>query len=183
MKEFVKLAGTLCIITFLAAAMLGGVNALTKDKIAAAALEKQNNAMRTILADAEDFKETGDNIFEGTAGGETVGYCVSSVSGGYGGDITMMVGIKPDGSIAGVEILSNSETAGLGANCTKDEFKSQFTGLEYPVTVVKGAAEGSGQISAISGATITSNAVAKGVNSAFEALEKAGIALKKGGNN
>lgn len=183
MKNFVKLAGTLFIITFIAAALLGGVNAITKDRIAAAALEKRDNAMQALLSEADSFTAVADNIFEGASGGEVVGYCVNTVSAGYGGDISIMVGIKLDASIAGIEILSNSETAGLGANCTKDEFKSQFRGLEFPVTVVKGAAAGSDQISAITGATITSRAVVDGVNAAYKALAEAGIGNTEGGRN
>ncbi|MGN1097685.1 MAG: RnfABCDGE type electron transport complex subunit G [Clostridia bacterium] len=182
MKEFAKLAGTLGLITFIAAALLGGVNAVTKDKIAAIAVEKRNNAMQALLSDAEEFSQLNDDIYEGRANGEVVGYCVSVASAGYGGDINMMVGIKADATLAGIEILSNGETAGLGANCTKEEFKSQFAGLDYPIAVVKGAAEGSGQISAITGATITSNAVAKGVNSAYENLVAYFDALEGGGN-
>ncbi len=180
MKEFMKLSGTLCIIAFLAAAMLGGVNAVTKGPIAAAAIEKQSRAMSAILSEADSFEAVHDNIYEGTKDGLVVGYCVKTSAAGYGGDIEMMVGVNMEGKIAGVEILSNSETAGLGANCTKDEFKSQFSGIEFPVAVVKGEAN-EGEISAITGATITSNAVAKGVNSVLDILAEAGVINMEGG--
>ncbi len=180
MKEFLKLAGTLCIITFAAAAMLCGVNAVTEDRIAEEALKKKTNAMQTLLPEADAFTEVNEDISMGSSGSETAGYCVSTASAGYGGDIEIMVGIDAEGIITGVEILDNSETAGLGANCTKPEFKAQFKGVEYPATVVKGSAA-DGQISAITGATITSNAVASGVNHAFDMLKEAGIELQKGG--
>ncbi len=183
MKNFLKLAGTLFIITFAAAALLGGVNALTKDRIAEAALEKKNTAMQTLLPEADEFSAVTDSISEGRAEGAPVGYCVSAESSGYGGDISIMVGIGADGRITGIEILSNSETAGLGANCTKDEFKGQFAGLSYPVSVAgksTSADSGGGEISAITGATITSKAVAAGVNSAYDALTEAGITFEGG---
>ncbi len=180
MKDYIKLAGTLCLITLAAALLLGGVNAITKDRIAAAAVETRNNAMQSLLPEAESFEEGENGIFKGVGPDGDAGYCVNVISSGFGGDISIMVGIKPDGTVAGIEILENSETAGLGANCTKDEFKKQFGGLEYPVTVVKGSAN-EGSVSAITGATITSNAVAGGVNSAYEILEESGITFKKGG--
>ena len=176
MKDFLKLAGTLCIITFLAAALLGGVNAVTEDRIAENAVKKRDNAMKAILTSADSFTEINESLFEGSSDGETVGYCVTTdAPGGYGGDISMMVGFNVDGSIAGIEILSHGETAGLGANCTKDSFKSQFAGKTAPVATVKGAAASNNQFSAITGATITSRAVEKGVNNAYELLNDAGL--------
>ncbi len=169
MKDFIRLAGTLCAITFIAAALLAATNSLTEERIAIAAEEKQNAAMRALLPEAEDFVTLKDGIWQAESGGTTVGYCVNSVTKGYGGDIELLVGIAADGSLAGIEVLSNSETAGLGANCTKDDFKAQFGGQDYPISVVKGSSGGD-QISALTGATITSNAVAKGVNQAFEEL-------------
>ncbi len=112
-----------------------------------------------------------------------MGGCVNSSASGYGGEITMMGGINADDtiSLSGVEILSNSETPGLGANCTTEGFKSQFKGLEYPVSVVKGSAN-VGEVSAITGATITSTAVASGVNEAYNSLIEAIFAAEGGGN-
>ena len=176
MKDFLKLAGTLCIITFLAAALLCGVNAMTEDQIAANAVKKRDDAMKAILTSADSFNEINESIFVGVSGDETVGYCVTvDAPGGYGGDISMMVGFNADGSISGIEILSHGETAGLGANCTSDSFKSQFAGKTAPVAVIKGAAASSSQFSAITGATITSRAIEKGVNNAYEALNDAGL--------
>ena len=187
MKDFIKLAGTLCAITFIAAALLAGTNALTKDRIAAAAEEKQQSAMRALLPEAEKFDifNNNENIYMGTdSEGNIVGFCVSAASAGYGGDVELMVGIDEELKLSGVEILSNSETAGLGANCTKDDFKAQFAGLSTPVSVVKGGgANGVDQINALTGATITSKAVVSGVNAAYDDLEKALIAyVQEGGD-
>ncbi len=179
MKDFIRLAGTLCAITFIAAALLGGVNSLTVERIAAAKEEKRQSAMRALLPEAETFEEFDghEDIFMGLdANGEAVGFCLNASSPGYGGDIEMMVGVdgKNQFRLSGIEILSNSETAGLGANCVKDEFKSQFAGLQVPVTVVKGGgANGENEINAITGATITSRAVAAGVDKACESLNQA----------
>ncbi len=180
MKDFIRLAGTLCIITFLAAATLGGINAMTKDRIAENKIKAQNEAMNKILSQAESFNELEDGIFEGVSGGSTVGYCVTADPSGYGGELSLMIGVDQNGVMTGLEVLSHSETAGLGANCTKGSFKAQFPGKEYPVTVFKGATSKTNEISAITGATITSRAVADGVNQAYEKLEKAGL-LTEGG--
>lgn len=181
MKDYIKLAGTLCLITLICALCLSGVNALTKDAIEKAALETQNNALRSILTDASEFNEIQEGIFEGKNGNITVGYCVNTTASGFGGDISMMVGVNPDGTLAGIEILSHGETAGLGAKCEKDDFKSQFAGKTAPLSVIKSGTASSNQIQAITGATITSTAVSKGVNNAVELLQSAG--LLEGGNN
>lgn len=170
MKDFIRLAGTLCAITFIAAALLGFVNDLTEDRIAAAKEEKQQSAMKALLPKAESFEELDghEDIFVGfDADGQAAGFCLNTTASGYGGDIEMMVGVNDELKLAGIEILSNSETPGLGANCTKAEFKDQFAGLEVPITVVKGGgANGEDEVNAITGATITSRAVVKGVDDA-----------------
>lgn len=181
MKDYIKLAGTLCLITLICALCLAGVNALTKDAIEKASLEAQNNALKAILPEAADFNEVEEGIFEGTDGELTVGYCVNTTASGFGGDISMMVGVKPDGSIAGIEILSHGETPGLGAKCEKDDFKSRFGGKSYPLSVIKSGAASQNQINAITGATITSNAVTSSVNGAVEKLQAEG--LLEGGEN
>lgn len=72
-------------------------------------------------------------------------------------------------------ITSQSETAGLGANCTKDEFKDSFKGKSAEITVVKNGAKNN-QIDALTSATITSKAVTRGVNAAIEAAKMCGEA-------
>lgn len=88
-----------------------------------------------------------------------------TASEGYGGDINFSIGIKSDGTVNGIEILSISETAGLGMKAADEAFKGQYADKNvesYEVTKTGAAAEN--QIDAISGATITSNAVTDGVN-------------------
>ena len=95
---------------------------------------------------------------------------------GYGGDITFSLGVKNDGTLNGIEILSISETAGLGMNATKDDFKNQFKDKkaeEFKVT--KTGAQSEDEIDALSGATITSRAMVGGVNAglcAFRYVEE-----------
>lgn len=81
-----------------------------------------------------------------------------------------MVGISKDGKITGVEIGNHSETPGLGSKATEPMFKNQYVDKDVSnsLLVVKGSANNDNEISAISGATITSNGVTSGVNAAMK---------------
>ena len=168
-----RLTFTLLLITALVAAALAGVNAITKDKIAAIQLEKTQQAMEEVLPGYSEYAECAYSDATGTvtavylpAGGENA-YVAQVEPAGFGGAIVMMVGVK-DGAICGVSIVSHAETAGLGAIAAdKTEkgvaFRNQFTGVDTQVKVSKDG----GTIDAITGATITSRAVAEGVNAAL----------------
>lgn len=101
--------------------------------------------------------------------GETIGWVVQAYSkDGFGGDVVVSVAIKKDGSIGSVEFLLLQETAGLGQKAEEDEFKGQFEGKNANVlTVTTSGNAGDSEINAISGATITSDAVTNAVNAAL----------------
>ena len=80
----------------------------------------------------------------------------------------MIVGVSGEGAVLGVQIVNMSETAGLGANAEKPEFLQQYEGQQGDLTVVKSATGAEGEIVALSGATITSNGVTSGVQSALD---------------
>ena len=174
----IKTGIILFLITGIAALILASVNNITAPMIAANETEKQMTAMTTVLPDAEKFDELTDvvkidgvfGIYAGKNGDETVGYAVLVESMGYGGAISMVVGVDMEEKITGVDITNQSETPGLGANCAKDEFKNQFVGKTSEITVAKNNAK-ENQIDAITSATITSKAVTKGVNIAVEAVK------------
>ena len=172
-KEFVKLAGILCLITLVAALLLAWVNEITAPKIALAELKASRHAMKQVLPEATNFKEWENGIFRGSKGDEIVGYCVTVATNGYGGELSVMVGIGTDNKVKGIEVLSHSETAGLGAKATDDDFKQQFGDKELPLTVVKGTADADNEIAAITGATVTSRAVAGAVMTASKLIEEA----------
>ncbi len=172
-NEFIKLSATLCAITFIAALLLAGVNSITKEKIAFAQEKEKITAMENILSEADSFKSVNENITAGLENGIVIGYCVNTTVKGFGGDINMLVGINNDGSLTGIDVLSHSETAGLGAKADTDEFKSRFTGKDAMLSVVKTKTERSDEVQAITGATITSSAVAKGIEDAFYQIQKA----------
>lgn len=188
---FMKDAMILFAITLVSGACLGGVYEITKAPIAAAEMAAKAEAYKTVLPAAETFEEAGsadalaaanteiaglgygnvtvDEAVSGKdASGAEVGYVVTSTSkDGYGGAITVSVGIEADGTVSGIEFLTLAETAGLGMNADKPEWKGQYAGKNVDLfTVTKNGASADNEINAISGATITSNAVTGAVNGA-----------------
>lgn len=189
---FMKDALILFAITLVAGACLGGVYEITKAPIAAANLAAKEEAFRTVLADADSFalddysdalakanaevsglgfgNVTVDECATGLdASGAPLGYVVTATSkDGYGGNITVSVGITAEGEVKGIEFLTLAETAGLGMNAAQPEWKGQYAGKTVDqFTVTKSGASADNEIDAISGATITSNAVTGAVNSAL----------------
>lgn len=188
---FMKDALILCAITLVAGACLGGVYGATKAPIEAANLAAKEAAYRTVLPEADSFSSEGmaeavaagnaevaglgygnvtvdEAVAAADASGATVGYVVTSTSkDGYGGAITVSVGIKADGTVNGIEFLTLAETAGLGMNAAKPEWKAQYAGKNVDAfAVTKSGASADYEIDAIGGATITSNAVTGAVNAA-----------------
>ncbi len=191
-KGIVKVGLILFAITAISALILAVVNNVTAPVIAANNAKKQAEAMQKVIPGAAGFLDenlamkfllsSGDaadkvsnisQIFEAKdSNGNTAGYAVMVNPNGYGGIISMVVGVSEDGTVTGVDIISQSETAGLGARCTEDGFKAQFTGKKANITVAKGGNGDENSIDAISSATITSKAVTSGVNAAINAVEQ-----------
>ncbi len=188
---FTKDALILCAITLVAGACLGGVYEVTKGPIEVANQKAKAEAYRAVLPEAADFTSadltellasanaqiaglgygnvTVDEAVTAVDGsGSPVGYVVTSTSNdGYGGAITVSVGIQSDGTVSGIEFLTLAETAGLGMNAQKPEWKAQYGGKNVDAfAVTKNGASADNEINAISGATITSNAVTGAVNAA-----------------
>lgn len=166
-KDAVLPALILVIICAVSSAALAGTNMITKDKIAEAALETAANSRMIVLPEADSFTETDAGYYEALSGDEVIGYIFETTAKGYGGDVDVMTGITTDGNISGVAILSQNETPGLGANVLKEDFTSQYQQAvpEHGLHVVKGQA-GEGDVEALTGATISTNAVTNAVNEA-----------------
>ena len=172
----VQLVVVLGLITFICALLLGVINGVTADKIAQNAVETRDAAMAEIIPDAEfedmntamsadDVAAAGISLPAGRKDGEEVGYCVQVEPKGFGGNVTMIVGINADGTVAGAKVTSHSETPGLGAKSQADpNWITQYAGqaADGQLQVTKDG----GTINAITGATITSRAVTDGVNTA-----------------
>lgn len=188
-SSFLKNCVALLAITLVAGFALSAVNEITKEPIALAEEKARSEAYQTVFADA-DFAsvensddliskfntENGycsiDDVLEAKdKNGNSIGYVMSATSpSGYGGNIQIAVGISSETeTITGFSVLSNSETAGLGAKCTEDFFTSQFAGKSANgISYTKTGAADNTQIDAISGATVTTNAVTEAVNCALD---------------
>ena len=170
---FAKLAGTLLLISAVVAGLLGLVDHITADKIAAINQEKTAASMEQVLP-ASAYNEMGytggDSLVKALYEAVGSGYVVEVTPSGFGGTIDMVVGVSVDGSVTGVSIISMSETSGLGANAARDSFREQFVGKTGSLSVSKDG----GEIDALTGATITSRAVTSGVNSAVAAVQELG---------
>lgn len=179
MKKALHLGGTLFAVTAVTGILLGLVENVTSKAILQAEIEARNEAYRLVMPAGKTFDEVdakADDFVTGVmkASDESgvVGWCLNVSSKGYGGQIGFVVGITKDGAVKAINILTHSETPGLGAKSTEPEFYGQFTDKSsLPLKVVKGPASNPDEISAISGATITSNAVTDGVNGAVKYWE------------
>ena len=190
MNKIVKNTLILTAITVVSGLLLGVVYDITKEPIAQAQENTKQEAYRAVLSDASSFEAvdfdadsassllsengyTSDEItgvVEGTDdSGETVGYVISVQSGeAYDGTLELSVGIATDGTVKGVEMLDSRETAGLGMKADEAEFKDQFKDKNVEkFTYTKTGEDGDDMIDAISGATITTNAVTNAVDSAL----------------
>ena len=185
----VQLVVVLGLITFVCALLLGIINGVTADKIAQNNENTRNEAMAAIISEAEDFSEVEvseewtapadknqpavSGVYAAQAGGETIGYCVEVKPKGFGGELTMIVGINTDGTVAGAQVTEHGETPGLGAKSQTDpNWITQFAG--QPADGSLAVSKDGGTINAITGSTITSRAVTLGVNTAANCVASLG---------
>lgn len=180
-----KDTGILLVITLVAGLLLALVYQITKEPIATQKEKAKQEACKEVFSDAASFEgveftqpdttawteagytqESIDEIMAAKDGsGNVLGYVITvTTKEGYGGDIKFSIGIRQDGLVNGISILEIAETAGLGMRA-EEVLKPQFADknveqFEYS----KSGAVSENQVDAISGATITTNAVVNGVN-------------------
>ena len=190
-QAMLKEAGILFAITLIAGLLLGFVYELTKEPIRQQEEKAVQEACQAVFADAEHFEEldaytpsadtaqkladtgiTIGTVYEAQdASGTQLGYVIqTTTSEGYGGNIVLYVGIRLDGTVNDISILSISETPGLGMRATEAKFQEQYVGKNTDKFYVsKDGGEGE-PIDAISGATITTKAVTNAVNGSLLAF-------------
>ena len=189
-KYIIKLGVTLFVTCVVVAGLLGLVNMVTKDKIAAINWENTQTAMKAVVADPDntEFSEalentdamsaaakaaggTLDSVYEVLVGGENAGYAIKVVASGSQGNIEMMVGVDAEGVVTGVSIVDNSETSGIGSKVMSNEPLSSHVGVLDQFQGKSAAADGTltvgKNVDAISGATVSSKGVTAGVNAAL----------------
>ena len=172
------------LITLVAGFALG----LVKEPIAQQEAKAKAEACKAVFADADDFAAIEDlsgaadalesagltgkadvnEAYEAKKGGETVGYVITVTDHeGYGGDIQFSVGVSTDDTLTGISILSIGETAGLGMKAKNADFQEQFVGLPATGNLEYTKTGEEGKIDALSGATVTTNAMTNGTNAAI----------------
>ena len=191
LKFALRLAGTLTAIAVVVAGLLGLVNNVTKDKIAEANRVKTENAMMEVVeisnpsfsdalavseemaAAAQAFGAKVVELYQVTDGDAAAGYAVKVSASGSQGTIVMMVGVNVDGGVTGISVINHSETSNIGTKITGNELLDsgigvldQFKGLTMP----EGGLVVGGDVDAITGATVTTKGVTKGVNGALAAV-------------
>ena len=175
-EDIIKPVGVLLAICIIIPLALSITNKVTVKKIAELEAANSKKNMQSLI-DADNFEECENGeitYYAAINGGEIAAYIFTESSTGYGGDVSVMTAIKPDGTVAGVAILDVSgETPGLGQNAAKESFFSQYIGLKKGVSVLKnGAKAENNEVDAVTGATITSTAVTRAVNKALDDFEK-----------
>lgn len=185
-NESIKDTIILTLITVIAGLLLGVVYEITKEPIAAEQKRAKEEAYKEVFADADTFEvitvdetkvkeklsEEGYNVTINEAmkvydkSSNVIGYVLTVTDHeGYGGDIQFAMGVKSDSTVNGISFLAISETAGLGMKAAEEDFMKQFAGKNVKsFRYTKNGASVDEEIDAISGATITTNAVVNGVN-------------------
>lgn len=197
-----KLGIVLAVICIVAAGLLAVTNGVTAPIITQQALETETAAKQAVLPQGKEFVDIDENTLSellNTSDNENlnnviqvstaydednqfVGMAVKTTVSGFGGDIIILIGIDAQGTVTTYQVLSHSETAGLGDNMNKDFFKDQFSGksTQETLTVVKRNPASDTEVQAITGATISSKAVTLAVSSAMDAYNVI-IAQQEGG--
>jgi len=149
----------LAVIVFVAVVLLMYVNNITTAKILEQREAKIVDQLENIFPEMDRY-ELKDEIFIVIKDNETIGYTFVAKGRGYGGEISTLVGIDKDLAIKQITVLSNTETPGLGTRITLASFTDQFKGLKSADVVLS---RDGGKVDAITGATISSRAVADSV--------------------
>ena len=167
-SDFVLPIGVLLLICIVASALLAYTNSITAPIITAAEEEAAEAARIEVMPEADSFElvqvdglpESITEVYRAVNG---AGYVFMITSDGYGGrdTLNMICGIDAEGKITDTQVLSHSETVGLGSKVTGDDFRSQFVGKDSSL-------EG---VDTIGGATVSSSYYINAIRDAFTAYD------------
>lgn len=179
-SNFRNMVLTLFVVTLVASTSLALVYEVTKEPIRLAALERKNNAIMQVVPEFNNMPNeeeytvevNGDELvfYPARMDGELVGVAVETFTHrGYSGTIRLMVGLLPDGTIQGIEVLRHAETPGLGdkIETDKSDFYKQFVGRNPGEFIMK-VRQDNGEIDGITASTITSRAYCDAVQLAYD---------------
>lgn len=169
MKKSLYLSLFLGIVSMISALILSLTNSFTSETIKKANIEKQNKKLEVMFNDKTKFSEertdpenkTIEKIYKAEENGEVKGYIYSIQTKGYGGKIRFLVAISKDGKYLGFDSLEHNETPGFGTKMDEPKYKDQFKKKSI-----------SEEIDGISGATVTSKGLSKGLEEAVNHFEK-----------
>ena len=185
-STFRNMVLSLTLISLGASACLGFVYVMTKKPIELSSLNKKLNAIKQVVPDFtnnpnEDMFRlpTGEgdslDIYPAKKDGEIIGYAVNTYTKtGFAGNISLMAGFKPDGTIISISVLDQKETPGLGTKMTEPGFKDQFNNKNPSEFRLKVKKDG-GPVDAITSATISSRAFCDAVQRAYNTIQKGGL--------
>ena len=185
-STFRNMVLSLTFISLAASASLGFVYEFTKKPIELSNLNKKLKAIRLVVPgfnnnpDKEMYKlPTGNgdslDIYPAKKDNEIVGYAVNTYTkNGFSGNISLMAGFKPDGTIFNITVLEHKETPGLGSKINEPGFKDQFN-LKNPASFELKVRKDGGPVDAITAATISSRAFCDAVQRAYYTIQKGGL--------
>lgn len=178
MKDIIKIALILSCFGIAAAASLGAIHKVTAPAIARQMERTRQEALEFVLPDAKIIDEVNvegdDSYFAGYSSEDKTGkpdfYAFIAKGQGYSSVVQTMVGIDNSGNILGLRILFQQETPGLGAKADSEDFLSRFSGGKsaFGIAVDKDG----GEITSITGATITSRTITKSISEKVDWLNK-----------
>ncbi|MDA3792198.1 MAG: FMN-binding protein [Elusimicrobia bacterium] len=155
-------------VSVISAGFLGYVYTATYDRIELNREKRVKEAIYKVLPEIDDYEKISaePDIFKGTGGGVKSGYAVLAGGMGFQGEITMMVGVNEEvNRLMGISVLESVETPGLGDKIKGIDFRKQFRGM--PILRQKGI-----KVNAITGATISSDAVEKIIQKAIKDVKR-----------
>lgn len=175
-----KITLSLALTCLISGIILATTYAITEPVAAEQRVKAKNDAMKELVKDADSFKaiDGKEGWYAGLKGGKVIAYVVPATSKGYGGNIEMLAAVTPEGKTMDFKVLKHNETPGLGDKMVEPKFRNQFAKKEAKdLEVVKIPTDKN--IQALTGATITSRAVTKGVKEAVEAVAAYSATQKK----
>ena len=176
MKEKIAPTLVLGVLCLIAALLLAAVNGVTAPLIEKITIENANAARQEVMPEASSFEAVDCDFVEGVTevykSSNETGYVITAAAKGFGGNITVMTAITPDGSIEAIKVTdASNETPGLGSKTTTPEHAAKFAGLSSISMDDKAAPD---YVAPVSGASYSSKGVFNAVNAALEQFAKIG---------
>ena len=175
MKDYIKFAFVLFVVSALASGILAYINTFTKPIIEQNQLKEKELARKEVLPQAASFDSLTmiNNEIAYMAkdkNGKVIGYTFVAAKYGYSSNVKTMVGLTTDFAINKIKIIYQSETPGLGANSEKPDFQNQFAKMKQENLKVD---KDGGKVKSLTGATITSRAISNSINEGITIMKKA----------